>query len=304
MGLTLLQVIILAIVQGITEFLPVSSSGHLVIIAAMMSPTGTTEGLDITELSIILHAGTLLSIIVFYWSRIIRLLGEDRRVIGLLVVGTIPAVMLGLPLKKFGTHILENPLLAGCLLLLTGAILIWTSRQKVGEGTYREMNYGKTIGIGICQAFAILPGISRSGMTICSGLTMGLSRRDAATFAFLLALPAIGGATVLEIVDLVKESGTPTVAQAPAEPGTVRATAQAEAVEAEAVETEKTEAPRKRLPLSTLGIGFIISFIVGLVSLWWLVKWLESDRLHYCAWWVFPVGIGIIIWQVFYVLGN
>lgn len=290
MGLSLLQVIILAIVQGLTEFLPVSSSGHLVILESVMAQAGNSPGLEENiGLNIILHAGTLLSICVFYWSRILRLLGEDRRVIWLLGVGTIPAVVLGLPLKKFGAGILENPLLAGCMLLATGGVLVLTSFRKVEDGAYRDLSYGNTLLIGICQALAILPGLSRSGMTICSGITLGLSRRDAATFAFLLALPAIGGATCLEMVDLVKAHK-----EAAAVVSSEGAAPAASAEKALAVEESG------KLPLTTLLAGFLTSFVIGIVSLWWVVRWIESDKLLYFAWWVLPVGIGVIIWRLLY----
>lgn len=138
MDLTLWQITILAIVQGATEFLPISSSGHLTVLAAVLSPDGTTEGLDIIDLNIVLHGGTLVSILVYYGHQIQRLMGPDRRTISLLAVGTVPAAVLGPLVKEYGKSTLDNPLLAGCLLPITGLILIWASRRDAGKMEYPE----------------------------------------------------------------------------------------------------------------------------------------------------------------------
>lgn len=263
MDLQLWQVAILSLVQGITEFLPVSSSGHLVIVAAL---TGVEN--EVADLNIVLHVGTLLSILVFYWKRLWRLLGEDRRLIGLLAVGTIPAVAFGIPIKKYGSEvILENPLLAGCMLPMTGLLLLWAARYKRDKPfqEYQQLSYGKTLLIGLSQAFAILPGISRSGSTISTGLRLGLSPASAATFSFLLAIPVIGGAGLLEMVSLLRDKSP--------EGGT-------------------------QTPLVYLAIGAAFSFAVGLVALNWLVKWLEKGRLQLFAWWCIPLGVAVIAWQL------
>lgn len=261
MQLSAWQILILAIVQGITEFLPISSSGHLVIAAGVLSPQNGQLP-DVGDVNIVLHLGTLASILVFYAQRIRRLMGEDRRVVGLLVVGTLPAVIVGLPLKLFFDQVLESPLLAGCMLPVTGLILIIASRQPLAEETYQTMSYGRALLIGAAQALAILPGLSRSGTTIAAGMTLGLAPRSAATFSFLLAIPAIAGAGVLiEIVHLLK--GAPLTT-----------------------------------PWEQLVAGAFISFGVGLGALWWLVRWLEKGRLQWFAWWCIPVGVAVIVWQV------
>ena len=252
----LLQIILLAIVQGTTEFLPVSSSGHVVILASLMNLDDEIAGLNV-----VLHVGTLVSILVFYWYRIFRLLGEDRRTIGPLVVGTIPAVIVGVTLKWVGEDLLDSPLIAGCMLPVTGAILYWASRRQPSTGTYQTISYRDSLLIGLSQAAAILPGISRSGTTISAGLGLGLSRQSAATFSFLLAIPVIAGAAVLTIADQLSGATVTT-------------------------------------PISCLIVGATVAFVVGLLSLWWLVRWLEQGRLHYFAWWCFAVGAVTLIWQL------
>lgn len=258
------QIFLLAVVQGVTEFLPISSSGHLVIVAAL---TGVTD--NVVDLNIVLHVGTLLSILVFYWTRVWRLLGEDRRLIGLLIVGTVPVVLLGVPLKKFAPQVLASPLLAGCMLPVTGLLLLWAAgRREAGEREYQDLDLADALWIGCTQALAILPGISRSGTTISAGLLRGLTPASAATFSFLLAIPAIAGAGVWECISLLRDASSASSADAPA------------------------------TPLGLLLFGAAVAFSVGLVSLVWLVRWLERGRLHYFAWWCIPVGIAVILWRM------
>ena len=198
-----IQIVILAIVQGIAEFLPISSSGHLVILSELF---GMGEGT--TELNIILHFGTLLAIVLFYRKRIIALLSADQRVIPLLIVGTIPIVIVGLTVKKVFPWVTEYPLLAGFMLPITGLMLLMLPKIKEGEDEYQDITYKTALLIGCAQAFAILPGISRSGSTIVAGSWLGLKRQSATTFSFLLVIPAILGATVLEVKDMIEKDPT------------------------------------------------------------------------------------------------
>jgi len=259
--MALLIVIVLGIVQGLTEFLPISSSGHLLIAGALFKAAGYPPLPDVMEVSIVLHVGTLLAILVYYWHRVWRLLGEDRRVIGRLVAGTVPAVLVGLPLKKLAPSLLESPLLAGLMLPVTGAILLWASRRSPGDRVYQQLGYAQAVKIGLFQAVAILPGISRSGSTIAGGLSADLGRESAATFAFLLAIPAIAGAGVLEVAGLVQQNFTP------------------------------------QTPVLHLLLGAATSFLVGLFALAWLIRWLERGRLSYFAWWCIPLGMAATAWQ-------
>ena len=249
-------IVILAIVQGIAEFLPISSSGHLVILGALMG----NHSEDAT-LEIILHAGTLGSILVVYWRRILDLLSSDRRVIPMLIVGTIPAAVVGLTIKKVFPQIMTSPILAGCMLLLTGVVLIVIGKLKPREGQYQSMSLVGAFLVGCFQAVAVLPGVSRSGSTILGGRLMGLKNDDSVTFSFLLAIPAILGATVLTLKDLIEQiqAGIP-------------------------LENSPTE----------LLVGAVLSFVVGIVALKWLIGWSRQDRLHWFAWWCIPAGILVI----------
>lgn len=250
--MSLSVILILAVVQGVAEFLPISSSGHLVLVAALLEG-GDPRKLDIADINIVLHAGTLVSILVFYWRRVVSLLSEDRRVLGLLIVGTIPLVVVGLPIKRGAAWLLEDPALAGVLLLVTAGILFIVARFPHRDGDYTVLSFGRAFLIGVAQSIAVLPGISRSGTTIAAGLGLGLSRQSAATFSFLLAIPAILGAVVLEIKDMV--GGHP-------------------------IST----------PIPYLLLGGFVSFAVGYFSLWWLVHWLERGRLIPFAVWCLIAG--------------
>ncbi|TVQ01651.1 MAG: undecaprenyl-diphosphate phosphatase [Planctomycetaceae bacterium] len=250
--MSLFEMVILAIVQGIAEFLPISSSGHLVLVGRWLGYNSESATVEI-----ILHGGTLGSILVVYWRRILRLLVQDRRVIPLLIVGTVPAVLVGLPIKLFAESWLKDPLLAGCLLLVTAALLLGLKRLRPGTVEYADLRWWQALAIGCFQAVAILPGISRSGATIFGGRWFGLRGDEAVTFSFLLAIPALSGATVLALRDLMKPA---------------------------------TDQPT----IGVLVTGALISFVLGIFALRWLMVWARKDRLHWFAAWCAPLGLLVI----------
>ncbi len=258
-----LRMILLGVVQGITEFLPISSDGHLVI-ADKIFKTFSTQELSTQNLvvTIILHMGTLLAILIVYWQRVLHLLTKDRRIIGLLIVGTIPAAVVGLLLDKYLEDLMVNPLLTGCLLPLNGLMLLYIGRKEQGETTYEEISYKQAIIIGCCQAFAPLPGISRSGTTIAGGLAAGLRRDAAATFSFMLAIPAISGAGVLGVIKLI------------------------------------TKGTDDLPPTGVLILGAVVSFVVGLISLRLLLRLLREGRLDPFGYWCIAIGLAVIVWQL------
>ena len=154
------QVIVLAMIQGVAEFLPISSSGHVVVVSSLF---GVAES---AELNIVLHLGTLFSILLFYRKRIIDLLSVDTRVIKWLIIGTIPAAIIGIVIKTQFENLLESPLLAGFMLPITGGFLLLLRFLPAGKIEYQEISLRDVLIIGTFQAFALLPGISRSGSTI------------------------------------------------------------------------------------------------------------------------------------------
>ena len=200
----IMNMLLLAVVQGLTEFLPVSSSGHLVLFQHFL---GVREG-DVF-FDIILHVGTLGSILLVYRREILRLLKFDRAATGYLAslaVGTLPAVIVGLLFKTRIEGLFHSPQFAAGGLVVTAAVL-FSTRFSCSPETLdtpwepRAPVFRRALLIGVAQAFAILPGISRSGSTIAAALWTGLPRAEAARFSFLLSIPAVGGALVLQLMD-------------------------------------------------------------------------------------------------------
>ena len=259
-----LEVVLLAIVQGIGEFLPISSSGHVVVGTALCDQWGHPIQ-EKLALNVMLHLGTLLAVLVFFFPRLQKILREEPRVVLLGLWATIPAVVVGFGMKAGAKETLESPLVAGFAFLITGATLLWTKQitSSAGQGNLcRQLNFWQALGIGLAQAVAVVPGISRSGATIVAGLAFGLRPAEAAGFSFLLAIPVITGAGLLEGLEMLWEKSTP-------------------------------------LQIGLLGLGMAVSFLVGLVSLRWLLRWVEQGRLHWFAYWLFAVGPGVILWQIF-----
>jgi undecaprenyl-diphosphatase len=195
------------LVQGLTEFLPVSSSGHLVLVPALL-------GIDEPDLatSAVLHLGTLLAVLWYFRRELFGLLrhpatAENRRLWKFLIIGTIPAAVIGLTLRSPIEVVFTEPWIVAICLVITGVILLAAHRLADGERRVAAVTTGDAAIIGMAQAFALLPGISRSGMTITGGLVQGMSRPEAARLGFLLGVPAILGAGGLELLDLIDQGG-------------------------------------------------------------------------------------------------
>jgi undecaprenyl-diphosphatase len=189
--MNILQAFILSAVQGITEFLPVSSSGHLVILQTIMGMSEPPVLFDI-----LVHIGSLVAVLIFFWKIIIKL---SKKTILLIGIGTIPAVILGLFLNKYTEVIFNSITGVGISLLITSILLFSTLLVKDNNKDLHSLCYKDSFIIGLFQAVAILPGVSRSGSTIVGGILRKLKFETAFTFSFLLAIPAILGALVLNI---------------------------------------------------------------------------------------------------------
>lgn len=197
------QGLLLGVVQGLTEFLPISSSGHLVVAEAAVGLT--TPGV-LVEVAV--HVATLLAVVLVYRQRLgalaVGALAGERgawRYLGLLVVGSVPAAVVGLLFTDWFERAFDSLLIVGADFLVTGLIL-WSTRGVRGGGRRDLPAPTGAVGIGVAQALAIMPGISRSGATIAAGLWHGVDPVRAAEFSFLLAVPAIAGAALLQIPDL------------------------------------------------------------------------------------------------------
>lgn len=197
------EAILLGLIQGLTEILPVSSSGHLVLSEHLLNVK--VPGV-LFELMV--HFGTLMSVLIYFRKRIISLIKslfvsemqDDRRMVFYLIIGTIPAVIAVVFFKDFFEQAFSSPVMTSVMLLATGLILISTSFVKIGN---HNVGLFRAVIIGIGQALAILPGISRSGTTISAGLFAGVKPLAAAEYSFIMVIPAIIGAVVFKFSDLV-----------------------------------------------------------------------------------------------------
>jgi undecaprenyl-diphosphatase len=215
--MSLLEAILLGIIQGATEFLPISSDGHLVLIPAVFGLTPP----DLVLIGLV-HAGTLLAILGYFardlWTigrawlaGIVRRdpLGADESRLGwFMLLGSLPAAVVGLGLKDFFERQFQSPAVAAAGLLVTAAFLVVGERLLRGTKALDRLTATDTLIIGSFQVLALLPGVSRSGTTIAAGLWRGLDRPTAARFSFLVGLPAIAGAGLLSIIDIFSAQGS------------------------------------------------------------------------------------------------
>ncbi len=201
--MSIIEAIILGIIQGLTEFLPVSSSGHIELGKAILG-VQTEEDL---LFSLLVHLATVLSIFIIFWKDIWQLIkalfsfrwNEYTKFISLLVISSFPVMVVGLLFKSELEALFEGRiLLVGCMLILTGFIL---QLSRLEKKEHKELTITNSLIIGFAQAFAVLPGISRSGSTIATALACGISREEAARFSFLMVLIPIIGASFLELLD-------------------------------------------------------------------------------------------------------
>ena len=236
----MLEILILGLVQGVTECLPVSSSGHLVL---MQSFIGIDEPGSTIE--IVLHLGTLLSILVVFYNDILNIitsifLKETQKFILLIIISTIPVIIFGLSFKDFIYALFDSKTAVSMFLLFTGSFLLLSTFFKSRN---ISISYYQAILIGFAQALAIFPGISRSGMTIGLSMMLGVNPKDSARFSFFLAFPVILGATLITLLD---SGGT-----------------------------------ANQIPIYILIGGFLSSFLSGIISLKILFRFLEKGNFYF-----------------------
>jgi len=197
--------ILWGLIQGLTEFLPISSSGHLVLIPALLG----RDGPDLAT-SAMLHLGTLAAVVAYYRADLRTMARWDRpgrKLVTLIVLGTIPAAVLGFLFRDQLDTINETPRLVAVFLIITGVVLLATTLLRIGDRRTSDLGVVDAGVIGVAQASALIPGISRSGMTISAGLGRGMESIEAARFAFLLGIPAIAGGGALSMLELFSDGG-------------------------------------------------------------------------------------------------
>lgn len=257
-----LEAIILGLLQGLTEFLPVSSSGHIELGKAIFG----IHSADNLLFSIVVHGATALSTIIVFRSDISSIFkglfefknNEAYQYSLKILLSMIPVGIIGVMFeKKLEAIFTGNVLFVGCMLMFTGLLLTFTYYAK---DTKKDISYGRAILIGMAQAVAILPGISRSGSTISAGLLLGVDKEKATRFSFLMVLVPILGATLLKVKDYFENPHI-----------------------ADGVST------------SVLIVGFLVAFLSGLAACKWMIKIVKKGKLIYFAYYCFVVGAVAII---------
>lgn len=248
--------ILLGIVQGLTEFLPVSSSAHLVFTQSLL-------GWNQPELlfDIMLHIATLAAVLVFFRADILRLFNlfdkDNRRYILLLAAATVPTGLIGFLGKDIVESAFTSVLWPAVFLLITGVLLAAAQRFGKGFKTRSQITFIDALIIGIVQGIAVLPGISRSGSTIAASMLLGIEKTEAAKFSFFLAIPAIMGAAVLGFKDFQ---------------------------------------PGSQVAISGYAAGSVFAFIFGLISIFLVFKALVKNKLSYFAYYCWALGLAVIIY--------
>ncbi len=260
--MTILQALILGVVQGITEFLPISSSGHLVLVPALFGWQIPQE--QIFPFDVLVQLGTLVAVIVYFWQDLWQLVtavitglikkqpfGSTQAKTGwFLVLATMPAVIVGVLVKDVVESAFNSSLATALFLWLTALILFFAEKTSQQIKSNQQMTWKDALGIGLFQVLAIFPGVSRSGSTIGGGMFLNFQRKEAARFSFLMSIPVMIGAGVLSIPDLL-------------------------------------QIPDLNSFLPSMLIGFLAAMLVGYLSIHWLLKFLTGNSLKgfaiYCA---------------------
>jgi len=264
------QAIILGMIQGLTEFIPVSSSAHLILFPWFFGWKDPGLAFDV-----FLHLGTLCALLVYFFrelwgifvggmaSILERRIGYEpnRQLFWMLGLGSIPAAASGVLLNHLAEETFRAPLLVATMLSLVGFIVLWVDGHYPTLKRFEELGFGSAILIGIAQAFAIIPGVSRSGATMAMGRRLGFSRDAAAKFSFLLCIPIILGAVMVKLPGLINQVGSD-------------------------------------IPVAYGLSGFGSSFFFGLISIHFMLSYLRSADLALFTWYRLGLSIFVVIWSV------
>jgi len=269
---TTLQALVMGLVQGLTEFLPISSSGHLIIVPALAG--WKDPFIDSLEFSVMLHMGTLIALLVYFWRdwlvlvpaffvaiRDRSLAGDPlRRLAWLLAITTIPAMIVGVLFNDFiETNVREPGLVA--ILLVVGAIIIWVADRWGGQDRGMEsLTFPEAFGVGAAQALALFPGISRSGISISAARFLGLDRESAARFSFLMSAPIIAGAGAWETLKLIRGQGSVAIEVAP------------------------------------LVVGMLTALVAGLAAIHLLLRWVSHHPLTIFVVYRLVLAAVVVVW--------
>jgi undecaprenyl-diphosphatase len=249
----MLQALILGIVQGLTEFLPVSSTAHLVLFPWFLNWGGV---LDSLTFDIALHAGTLCALLVCFWKDWLDILLKKRRLLLLIVLASVPAGVAGILFEHAVETRLRSPLVIALSLVVIGIVML-ASERAYKHRKVEDIGLIDSIVIGVSQAVALIPGVSRSGITISTGIFRELEREEAARFSFLLSTPVIGGAVLLHLRKILAGGATHDV--------------------------------------SLFAVGFVASAVTGLIAIRFLLTFLKKHPINVFAYYRFGLAAVIMI---------
>jgi len=263
--MTYLQALILGIVQGVAEFLPISSSGHLIVLQRVFGMEEPAMTFDI-----VVHIGSLVAIAIVFWRDIWELIKNPfSKMTGLLIVGTIPVVVAGFFLRNIMEDNFRTGLWLACAFTVTGVFLLLADKITDTPKEERDITYLDALVVGLFQALALPPGITRSGTTIMGALSRGINRAAAAKFSFMLAIIAIAGAGVLETFQVMRSDYA-------FNEGTVG--------------------------LMQMAIGFMASLVVGYFSIKLLLQLIKACKLRYFSYYVW--GLAALILLDYVIVGR
>jgi len=252
----IVEAIILGVIQGLTEFFPVSSTAHLIVVPWLFGWKGDVNTLTF---DVALHAGTLTALLFYFWKDWLELFTRNQKFLGLIIIASIPAGAAGFFLNDIVETTLRKPFLISLMLVAVGLVMLAAERSEKSR-TIEKTNFIDSLIIGIAQAIAIIPGVSRSGITISAGLFRGLRREASARFSFLISTPIIAGATLLHLKKFL------------------------------------TSRELYDIPLFT--VGFISSAITGFLAIVFLLNFLKKYPLNIFVYYRFILAVVIIagIW--------
>src|SRR3954465_8347851 len=263
MDASLLTIILLGIVEGVTEFIPVSSTGHLILAGALLG----YDSAQWAVFNVVIQLGAILAVIVLYWRTfwavligLIRMQAESWRFLRNILVGFLPSAVIGLILIDRIEAMLGSPTIVAWALLLGGVAILVIERTapRGHEKGVADISFAKALGIGLIQCLAMIPGVSRSGATILGGLSLGVERRTAAEFSFFLAVPTMLGASTLELARHRGGLGA--------------------------------------VGMTGIAIGFVVSFLVALVVIRWFIGIVSRRGFAPFAWYRILVGAMALVW--------
>lgn len=264
--MTLIQTIIIAIVEGLTEFLPVSSTGHMIITQNLL---GVQQGDPFVHaFTFIIQFGAILSVVCLYWKHFFQMRNYEEFVdkmkfYGLLIVGVLPAVVIGLAAKKSGLldWLLDSVVVVAAMLVIGGVFMLFCDRIFNKGSENNQVDWKRAFLIGCWQCLSVIPGTSRSMATIVGGMQQKLTRKRAAEFSFFLAVPTMAGATLLDLIDMFKE-------------GTTWATSN---------------------NIMLLIVGCVIAFVVAMLAMKWFVGFLTKYGFRAFGWYRIIIGTVILL---------